>query len=157
MGRLVEEAGERVLDRVLAEPEVRLDLRADGDQRRVLALGPLGGLVALGHADGVGVVATAQAAIAADHDGGDRADLLGLVEQRCIAPGAGVGEVADHLGDLLGVGTGGEDALLRLDDPAGGDELHRLGDLPRRLHRLDASAEDAFLASGHELLVSSSS
>jgi len=32
------------------------------------------------------------------------------------------------------------DPLLRLDDARGGDELHRLRDLLRRLHRLDPPA-----------------
>src|SRR3546814_16421670 len=47
------------------------------------------------------------------------------------------------------LGAGGVGPLLRLGDAAGGDELHRLGDLLGGLHRLDASAQLSFLAAGH--------
>ena len=43
----------------------------------------------------------------------------------------------------------GVDALLRLHDARRGDELHRAGDLLRRLHRPDPAAQDALLPSGH--------
>ena len=66
-----------------------------------------------------------------------------------VRAGTGLGEVVDHLGDLLAVGHGRVDALLGLHDARAGDELHGARDLLRGLHRTDAVPQDAFLASGH--------
>ena len=149
VGRLVGEADEAVVDGEAAEAEVAGGLLADGDEAGLLALGLQAGHLALDGADDGGVVAAAEAAVAGDGDEGHGADLVALLEQGGALAGAGGGQVADHLGDLLAVGPRGVDPLLGLEDPAGGDELHRLGDLLGRLHRLDASAQDPLGTTGH--------
>ena len=119
---------------VAAEAEVALGLATDGDDRVVLAGEHVGLDLALGGALDAGVVAAAQAAVGADDDVGSRLRTssrpASIGELRRAASG---GEVLDHLGDLLAVRHGGGDALLGLDDPRRGDQLHGARDLLRRL------------------------
>ena len=112
-----------------------------------------GGLLApqrpLGGADHARVVRAGQPAVGRDDHEADLADLLTRHEERVVEPGAALGEVADDLGDLLAVGTGGGDALLGANDAAGGDQLHGARDLLGRLDAADAALEDPLLAAGH--------
>ena len=149
VGRAVAEAGERLAERVAAEPEVRLGLAPDRDDRVALAGQHVGLDLALGGALHAGVVAAAQAAVGGDHDVAGGPDLAAAGEQRRVAAGAGGGEVADDLGDLLGVRDGRVHALLSLDDPRGGDQLHRARDLLGGLHRPDAAPKNALLSTCH--------
>jgi hypothetical protein len=149
VGRRVAHVGEGGVDPVAPEAEVALRLLADEDQRVVDAVGPPVLHLALGGADHRGVVRPGQPPVGGDDDVGDLADGLRRPQQGVVAPGPGLGEVLDDGRDLLGVGAGSSGALLGLDHPGGGDQLHRPGDLLRRLDALDAPPKDPLLPARH--------
>ena len=107
---------------------------------------------ALGSSNDGGVVGTGHTPIGRDDDERHLLHVGGLIEQRMIDGSAAGREVLDDLGDLAAVGPGCRGALLRLDDAGRGDEFHRARDLLGRLHALDASPKDAFLAAGHSAI-----
>ena len=126
-----------------------MPLRPIGHDQVLPAVEDVGLDLALGGPLDAGVVPAAQSAIGGDGDVARRRDRLATGEQRRVRPGAGGGKVADDLGDLLRVGHGGGDALLRLDDPRRGDQLHRPRDLLRRLDAADATPQDPLLPTSH--------
>jgi len=68
--------------------------------------------------------------------------LAGARQQRRRAGAAGAGRQAGHHPlQPLGIGTAVLRRVLRPAQLGGGDHLHRLGDLLRRLHRADADLE----------------
>src|SRR5690606_25443655 len=100
VGRVVAEPVEGLAEAIAAEPEVRLGLAADRDDRVVLAGQHVGLDLAFGGALDTGVVAAAEAAVGGDHDVAGRLDFVAPAEQRRLAAGTGRRQVADDLGDL---------------------------------------------------------
>ncbi len=142
VGRLLREARPRLLDVPAAEAVVAGRLPPDQEGHRLLALATQQ-LLELGRRpQRVGVVATGQAAVAAD-DEHRHPLLIGLLlQQRVVDRRRLRGQGGDDPGDLPCVRLRGLHPLLRLDDARGSDELHRSGDLLGRLHRPDPAAVD---------------
>jgi hypothetical protein len=149
VGGLVGKPLEVGVDVPAPEAEVRRGLLAHGDESGLAALAPLALHRPLGGPDHRAVVGPAQAPVGGHDHVGHGVHLVALGQQRRVTGGAGRGQVAQDLGDLLAVGPGGGHALLGLGDAAGGDELHGLGDLHGRLHRADPPAQRPFLTAGH--------
>src|SRR5690606_35244624 len=137
---VVAEPGPAPLELALPEPVVRLALAADDVQHRFLALFAQQCLQLLSGADHVGVVATAETAVAGDHQHGGALGVAALGQQR-VVQGADVGQLAQRPGDLVGVRPRSLHPGLRLHDARGSDELLRLGDLPGRFDRPDTVSQ----------------
>ena len=140
VGGLLGEPREGVPQLPAAEAVVGDALAPDDVEDRLLALLAQQLLQLPRRPQDVGVVAARQAAIAGHHQDGRALPGLLLLQQRVLDV-ALAGHRADDVGDRTGVGLRGRDAGLRLHDAAGRDELHRLGDLLRGLHRLGPPAQ----------------
>ena len=135
---------------VAAVPEVAVGLLADAVEPHIDPLVLELDEPALGHPDDVRVVAAGQATIGRDdqHAGGA---TLAAFEQRVGGSTGGGTDVADDLDQLVGVGLGGLDPGLSLDDAGRRDQLHRRRDLHRRLDAANAPANQPELSAGHLL------
>src|SRR4051794_1538940 len=142
--RLLGEPGPRTSELHTPEPVIRDALAADDIAVDLPArtAEPVGKLV--GSLDRVGVVAAGQAAVAGDDEDPGPARVLHAGEHR-VCQRRVTAEPPERLAELLGVRLGVVHPRLRLDDARSGDELHRLGDLLRRLDGLDPPPVDAKL------------
>ena len=93
-------------------------------------------------ADDVGVERTRQTTLGGDDHQHVDLILAGAGEQgRGALTTRARGEAGDHALDPLGVRATSHRRFLRAAQLGGGDHLHRLGDLLRRLDRADADLE----------------
>jgi hypothetical protein len=118
-------------------------LLADGDDLHRLALAfELHDLLAR-QLDDRGVEAAAQTALGGADQQQMHLVVAGALQQRRRGRAVlgGAGEIRQHAFHLLGIGTRGLGGLLGAAKLRRRDHLHRLGDLPRRLDRVDAVLE----------------
>ena len=102
---------------------------------------------ALADLQNVGVVRAGQSAVRGEHEHAGLRGVLAVLEQRVLDGARLTRQVLHRLRELDRVGPRGFDALLGADDPRRRDQLHRPGDLLRRLDRSDPSTDDAELGS----------
>src|SRR3954454_15881821 len=145
--RLFGEAGERLLERPVAEGVVGLHLAPDDVEHRRLALLPEQREQFLGAAQHVDVVRAGEPAVGGDHQDRRPARVLALGQQRMVKRGRS-GQRGEHPRDLPGVGLGGLHPGLGAHDAGAGDQLLGREDLLRRLGGADAAPQRAEVA-GH--------
>src|SRR5487761_2593170 len=148
-GGAVGDADEALLDLHAAEAEEGGGLLAHRVEAHGDALFAQGPHQALTGAQDRRVVGPRQSPVAGDHEHQGSPDALGRVQQPTRGGRVARGGLEDDAAHALAKGPVGDDARLGPGDLGGGDELHRLGDLARGLHRLDAPSQDPFLSSRH--------
>jgi hypothetical protein len=141
------EPGPATGDLAVAEPVVRDALAAQHVQRD---LDPVAAQLRdqlLGGPDHVGVVRAAQPAVTRHQDHAGAANLRTRYQQWMVDVGVGR-ERREHVRDRLRVRPRRLHPLTRLADPAGGDELLRLGDLLRAADGAELAPQQLYLT-GH--------
>ena len=137
--RLLGEAGPALPHLAVAEAVVGDALAPDDVGHRLHAFFAQPDRELLGRPECGAAVGTGQSAVAGDHEHCHPAGILPLGRQDVLGRRAARDD-RDRLGDRFGVGRRLRHPGLRLGDARGGDELHRLGDLLRRLHCTDPPA-----------------
>ena len=115
---------------------------SDQPKRDIVGRPALGEDELLRGLDDIGIEASAQTAVGGDDDEERTAlRLLRSAEQR-MRPGIDpADQTVEHLQHALRKRACRHDTILRPPQARGGDHLHRLGNLLRRLHRADAATQ----------------
>jgi hypothetical protein len=85
------------------------------------------------------VVGARESAVTGEHEHDRRVDVLGHREELGRTGRIGLGRLDDDASHPVSIRAVRDDARLAPRDLGGGNEFHRLRDLARGLHRLDAS------------------